>query len=95
MKKIVILLLISCVVPCLFVIPIFCEPQEVTLSEKEDFCPILSFAVTSNTLILAEPVTYISVPEGYTILKDIPQVITLPVFHSVKDKPPKTLSFSI
>jgi len=88
-KKIVAINLILCIVPCLFMLPVFCGPQELVLSEEEDFCPLLTFAITSDALILAEAIEYPDIPMGFTLLEDIQGVFNLPVICFVKDKPPK------
>ncbi len=82
------IILILCVVPCLFIIPVLCGPVELSLSEEEDFCILLAFAATSDVLILAEAITYPSIPEGSTFLKDTPELFNIPIVFFVKDRPP-------
>ncbi len=88
MKFIIAAVLILCITPCLFIIPVFCAPIELTILEKTDFCPLLSFAITSDTLILAEAIIYPGIPEGFTPLEDNDELFNPPIVFFAKDKPP-------
>ena len=86
--RLVALLLALCVMPCLFIIPVLCDPVELSISEEEDFCLILPFVITSDVLILAEAIIYPSIPDGFTLLKNDAEFFHIPLVFFVKDKPP-------
>ncbi len=88
MRKTAIVLLL-CVIPCLFIIPIFCAPTGLSVSEEAEFCPLLSFTSTSNVLILAESITDFSVPDDNSFLIENIRPLNIPLFSSAIDKPPK------
>ena len=91
-KFIISTILILCIVPCLFIIPVFCAPVEVSFIEDKDFCPLLSFAVTSDALILAGSISDLNIPEGFIPLNDIFELSNIPLISFEKDKPPKVLA---
>lgn len=86
------MILILCVAPCLFVIPVLCGPLETSLSSAEEHCPIMIFVSASDTLILAEDITYLSKPKSSTLLSKYKETLNLPIVFSLEEKPPKTLA---
>ncbi len=85
--KLAALLLILCIAPCFFIIPVFCGPVEISLSQETNFCFLMAFEVTSDTLILAETISYQNIPRIFTRVSDISELLTIPIFSVVKDRP--------
>jgi hypothetical protein len=92
MKKATALCLVFCIMPCLFIIPVFCAPLEATISGGEDFCPLLAFTVTSDTPLLAETIDSHSLLGEFTFVMQKPEVLNLPVLSFKINKPPISLS---
>jgi hypothetical protein len=86
--RLVSLCLISCIAPCLFIIPVFCSPIEMSISQEQDFCPLVAFTVTSDTLILSENIDIHTMPQEFTFLMHKSAVFNLSVVSSEIDKPP-------
>ncbi|GBE06197.1 MAG TPA: hypothetical protein ENG95_03370 [Nitrospirae bacterium] len=82
-------LLLLCVIPCFFIIPVLCGPVELSIGEENNFCWIMSFINTSDALILAPSITYLGIAEGVAFLKDTQEPFNIPLVFSKKDRPPE------
>ncbi len=91
MKKTTALCLVFCIMPYLFIIPVFCAPLDLTISEKADFCPLLAFTVTSDTPLLAETIEIHSILGEFTSLVQKSAVFNLPILSFKINKPPLNL----
>lgn len=91
--KAVAFILILCLTQSLFVIPVFCNLDQTSLSAQEDHCPLKKLSVISNTLILPETIINISKPLGNMVLSETQMVRILPDVFIENDKPPQ-INFS-
>lgn len=87
--KAVTFILILCLAQSLFVIPVFCNLDQISLSAQEDHCPLKILSAVSNALILPEKIINISKPHGNMVLSEIQIVRVLPDVLMETDKPPQ------
>ncbi|MBI4837736.1 MAG: hypothetical protein HY806_00995 [Nitrospirae bacterium] len=99
MKHISVILLILCIVPYLFIIPMMgCAGSGngdcSTLSLKIILFRIIMSKIMGGVFILAGVMICLIIPQGYTVLAVIPKKFSALIFPSIKDKPPQ-LSYCI
>ncbi len=98
MKRITIILLFLAISPYLFIIPLLCcSPHSPVISQEEDY-QILSVKMIILRIMLLKTIgSMFTIPnivtcpaplKEFSLLKDIPKVITIPIFTLQKDKPP-------
>ncbi|MBI4688290.1 MAG: hypothetical protein HY756_11030 [Nitrospirae bacterium] len=97
MKRITIILLFLAIAPYLFIIPLLCCPTHSSVSEEEGYqilpvkmiiLRIMLLKTTGSMFTIPNIVTCPEPFKEFSLLKDIPQVITIPILTLQKDKPP-------
>ncbi|MBI5196932.1 MAG: hypothetical protein HZA10_11525 [Nitrospirae bacterium] len=99
MKHISVILLILCILPYLFIIPMMgCagsgDRDCSMLSLKIILFRIIMSKIMGGVFILAGVLICLIIPQGYTVLADIPKKFKGLLFPSIKDRPPQ-LSYCI
>jgi len=99
MKRTTIILLILAIIPYLFMTPLLCY-KELSPSDEENYSilalkiiilRIIISKIMSGIFILPVGITYTRPFEKFIFLEDIPKDFNIPIFPSVKDKPPQFL----